>query len=70
MGSRVPGTLLGPEGVAVATISGDLTVDEPPAPRARPFVDVRVRAGVGQLWGASRFLRTAQWTRASLSKSL
>jgi hypothetical protein len=30
-GARPLGTLLGPEGVAVATISGDLTVDEPPA---------------------------------------
>ena len=66
-GVRSLGTLLGPEGVAVATISGDPTVDEPPAPGAAPSRGWRVRGGVGQLWGASRFLRTAQWTRASLS---
>ena len=30
------GTLLGPEGVAVAMISGDLAVDEPPRARSCP----------------------------------
>jgi hypothetical protein len=65
------GTLLGPEGVAAAAISGDSTVDEPPAPGCLPLRGVGgVRGGVGSLWGASRFLRTAQWTRASLSMSL
>ena len=50
-----------------AAVSGDSTVDE-------PFCSLLARpgrcvggAGVGLSWGASCFLRTAQWTRASLS---